>query len=194
MNRFTPGKIVIHCLAPDDPNFGVFDFWRTHESSQIRDLFSGVDQNLLTIYCKSPGDYTPLTEGEGATIVDGMAIAKMTLDSKRLGFRLKVHDRRSDLRIAIEELMELSVNSRCNVAIPIQIDDYCYLKNREDRQRGYRIRVGFFVESLSGLQGHIVRGSQPDCEHPLVMELDNSDRFEAGFELKFMEVARRFYY
>lgn len=194
MRRFTPGKIVIHCLNSVDASYALFEFWRSHESSQIKDLFSGVGQNLLTINCKSPSDYTPISEGEGATISDGLAFTRVTVETKRLGFRLKVRDRRSDLRIALEELMELSVNSKCDVAVPIQIDDYCYLKTREDRDRGYRIRIGFFSESLSGLQGHLVRGVQADCENPLTMELNNSDRFEAGFELKFMEVERGLYY
>jgi hypothetical protein len=193
MRRFTPGKIVIHCFDSLDTNFNHFEFWRSDESSQIKDLFSGVGQNLLTINCKSPSDYTPISEGEGATISDGLVSTRFIVETKRLGFRFKVRDRRSDLRIAIEELIELSIDSRCDVAIPIQIDDYCYLKNRADRQRGYRIRIGFFVESLSGLQGQLVRGVQADCENPLTIELDNSDRFENGFEFKFMEVERSHY-
>jgi hypothetical protein len=187
LNRFTPGKIVIHCEYPG------FDFW-TQNDSAIKDLFSTSPSLALTLYCHSPGDYTPISEGEGASIVDGYSVAKMNVETKRLGFRFKVRDRRSDLRIAFEELMNLAIITECDTATPIIIDDYCYLSNREDRARGYRRRIGFFSESLSGLQGHIVRGIPAGCNQPLVLDLIGSDRYEGGFEFKFMEVTRSSYY
>ena len=189
MTRFTPGKIIIYC----PPNFT--NFWKTDPSSQIKDLFLDTSELAIALNCKTPADYTPVSEGNGAAINDGLRFTQMTVEQKRLGFRFKVRDRRADLRIAFEELMEASINYSCDYAIPIQIDDYCYLRTRNDRSRGYRTRVGFFTESLSGLQGHLVRGFQATCNSPLpIIELQNSDRYEQGFEFKFMEVERGQYY
>ena len=146
----------------------------------------------MRIYCKSPTDYTPISEGNGLKLVDGLITTKAIAERKRLGFRLKVRDRRVDLRIAIEELAEQLVNSSCNEAEAITILDYCYLR-REDRERGYRARVGFFTDSLTGLQGNIVRGQRVGCSTPFEIA-DSSDRFGAGFEFKFMELAKKKYY
>ena len=183
---FTPAKIVI--VTPTS----FAEYWRSHSTSQIKDLFSGDLNNLLTIYCKSPSDYTPVSEGEGLKMVDGLISTRAIAQRKRLGFRLKVRDRRSDLRMAIEELMDGAVKASCNEATSITIYDYCYLR-REDRDLGFRIRTGFFTDSLSGLQGNIVRGRPPDCNNPLIIE-DKGDRYEAGFEFKFMEILKDTYY
>ena len=183
---YTPAKIEI--VTP----VSFADFWRTDPSSQIQDLFSGELGNILTIYCKSPSDYTPVSEGNGLKMVDGLVSTKAVAETKRLGFRLKVRDRRTDLRIAIEELMNGAVIASCNEAYAITIYDYCYLR-REDRALGYRLRVGFFTDSLTGLQGNIARGRRIGCSTPLTIE-SGTERFEAGFEMKFMEIKKHSYY
>ena len=185
MLTYTPAKIAI--ATPQS----FADFWRSDPSSQIQDLFSGDTGNILTIYCKSSSDYTPVSEGNGFKLVDGLISTKAVAETKRLGFRMKVRDRRSDLRIAFEELMEATVSATCSEAEAVTIYDYCYLR-REDRSLGYRIRTGFFTESLTGLQGNIVRGQRMGCNTPLILE--SGGRSEAGFEFKFMEIDKKNYF
>jgi hypothetical protein len=177
--KFIPAKIIIHC--PVD----FANYWNSDPTSQIKDLFSGAEGNLLTISVKSPSDYTPVSEGDGLVIEDGLSSTYGSVETKRLGFRLKVRDYRTDLRIAIEELMELSVNYSCEEAIALTIDDYCYLKNREDRDRGYRIRKGFLNQSLQSLSSNII---------PRGINQSVYDRYEKGFELSFIELERTTYY
>ena len=185
--RFTPGKIVIHC--PQD----FADYWGQDSTSQIKDIFSGVNNNLLILNNVSPGDYTPVSEGEGVSLKTGWTESRAIALSKRLGFRFRVRDLRQDLRIALEELMESHVDSKCETASPIIIDDYCYPITREDRARGYRIREGFFTASLSGGRGNIIAGSRATCSSPMTIG-DNYDRYNASFEIKFMEISQTKFY
>ena len=195
---FTPGKVVIHC--PKDvvdgvtlDNYGFSDFWGVDPSSQIQNLFSGSLGNLLTLNTVSASDYTPMSIGQDVNIKDGISSSRVFVETKRLGFRLKVRDQREDLRIAFEELMGLTIGNNCQEATPILIEDYCYLRTKEDRCNGYRPRIGFFTKSLQGLRGNIIQGTRASCKSPMEIT-DSCDRFGAGFEFEFMELRRGVYY
>ena len=128
------------------------------------------------------GDYTLITEGKGIKTKQGYSSVYGDKETKRIGFRVRVRSQNEDLYLALIELANYTAGENCYLN-PIEILDYCHRHNREDRERGYRIRTGVFEGEFSQVSGTATAG-YIDCDGT---ENATGDRYGSGFSFKFME-------
>lgn len=151
------------------------DYWsQTAIADRIKDGY-------LDLRVKK-SDYTLVTKGKGVNTSKGYRNIYGTKDSKILGFRVRVKSQHEDLYLAFLELAEYTAGENCDL-VSIDVIDYCHRHNREDRERGYRIRRGVFEGEFSQVTGTDTIG-YIDCDGE---EKAQGDRYGSGFSFKFME-------
>ncbi len=170
MTNFYTEKLTIICPT---------DFARYWQTTSIAHLFEGNNLNLKV----RRSDYATISEGEGIAIETGYASTYGSASNKRLGFRALVRYASEDLKIAIDELANSTVEP-CQLST-IAIHDYLYRKTREDRERGYRIRIGVFIGELEQVQGAL-SNIKTDCQG-IIHKEEIIQRYTGAFAFKFME-------
>jgi hypothetical protein len=156
------------------PNF--VDYWN---KTSIQNLIKDDYLNLRI----SRRDYSLVTEGAGVTTKQGYKSVYGNKEGKRLGFRIRVRSQSEDLYLALLELANYTAGEGCELQ-PIEVLDYIYLHDRNDRDRGYRIRRGVFEGEFSEVSGVVTQG-YINCEGK---ENITGDRYSSGFSFKFMEL------
>lgn len=179
-------KLAIIC--PDS----IANYWRT---TTIADLF----QNNTLILRIREGDYTRRTVGTGVEVKDGYSSIYSTAETKQSGFQVKIRDTREDLWLALKELADYCAGDGFNI-IPLTIYDYCLRESRADRDRGYRIRIGYIPgDGLEDVGGSVIDGyvacnsssGKPVYTDIVAQPLLN---YGSGFSFKFMEINRASFY
>lgn len=157
-------------------------YWgQTQVSRFIRD-----DRLILKVRAE---DYTEVSEGKGVKIKRGYLQSYGDKEYKRIGFRIRVRSQLEDLYLALRELAELTAGDTCKLN-PIKVHDYCHFHDREDRDRGYRIRTGVFEGQFSQVQGTGTQGYY-SCNGDHVI---TGSRYGSGFSFKFMELDHKYFF
>lgn len=139
------------------------------------------------------GDYSRRVVGDGLQVKDGFTSFYGMAAIKQSGFQVKIRDTREDLWLALKDLAEWSIGEGFTIR-PLTIQDYCIRETRIDRDRGYRLRVGYIPgDSLddvtaSSTEGYVNCNTRQEfISQPVV-------RYGNGFSFKFMELAKLGYY
>jgi hypothetical protein len=161
-------------------------YWR---NTNIADLF---EASNLVLRLRD-GDYSRRVVGDGLQVKDGFTSFYGLAAIKKSGFQVKIRDTREDLWLALKELAEWSVNDGFTIR-PLTVQDYCIRENRADRDRGYRLRVGYIPgDSLDDVSGSATEG-YVNCETKQEFISQPVVRYGSGFSFKFMEVENTGYY
>lgn len=179
-------KLVIVC--PD----AIASYWRT---TSIADLFQS---NNLVLRVRD-GDYARRTVGSGVQAKEGFRSVYATAETKVSGFQVKIRDTREDLWLMLKDLAEYCAGDGFEI-IPLTIYDYCLRENRTDRERGYRLRVGYIPgDGLEDIGGSATSGyvACNDSVQPVAytdVVAQPVQHYGNGFSFKFMEIDRTGFY
>ncbi len=137
--------------------------------------------------------------GSGIEVKDGFSSVYATAETKLSGFQVKVRDTREDLWLALKDLAEYCVNDEFNI-IPLTIHDYCLRENRADREKGYRVRVGYIpgdgLEDIGGsvTDGYVACNSSSGTVTYTDVVAQPVLHYGNGFSFKFTEIDRASFY
>jgi hypothetical protein len=159
------------------------------ESTPIGNLFD-IDGNInLRI---QPQTYTRIEEGEKCRFNDFFSGVNYQLSPQRIGFTVKVEDKRDELLIALSEVSRLSIGSGYRFFVPINILDYCRLDSFTDYAQGFTNRQGqIWVEDRTGAvkRGKIVC-NESAIGDPVITEFPTGGGYNNGFTLKFLSLKK----
>lgn len=173
MVRVYSQKIIIVCP----------DHLQSKYGGAIADLFNS-DGDLQLIV---PTDkYARINEGEPSKYVDAFSQTSIALALRRVGFNITITDQRFELRLALEELAELSLSTGYGRYTPITVLDYARVE-WQDYSQGYTRRIGKIegIEDGSG-GGGTKKAGYRKCDSTEVPDPKPS-LYGGGFRFRFLE-------
>lgn len=175
MNTYN-GKLVILCPPHLSTKYG----------GAIADLFT-TDNNLQL---PTPMEnYSRIEEGEQSKFYDFFKGSGVTITPRRVGFSINISDQRFEIRLALEELVALSLSTGYRNYTPITVHDHIR-PEWQDYTQGYTVRVGKIEGFEDGSKGGGTRrDGYKQCDG---VEIPNSSKlFGGGFRFRFLERNQR---
>jgi len=162
--------------------------WGKGSLSPIKDLFTS-DGHLVIRVVKG-GNYSYIEEGE-SPYYDYFSYyepAGVTLNARRVGFSLRIEDKRDEAYLAFKELASIATSTGYANYKTMMVYDYAR-PEWEDYNRGYTIREG----KIMGFEhpGAAFRSGYAKCDGTEVLQAPRVAYNNEGFAVRFMELHKR---
>lgn len=162
--------------------------WGKGSASPIKDLFT--DDGHIVIRISKGGSYSYIEEGE-SPYYDYFSYyepAGITLNARRVGFSVKIDDKRDELYQAFKELAVIATSTGYDRYRTMTVYDYAR-PEWEDYSRGYTIREGKIMSFDH--PGASFRSGYTKCDGTEVHANSRVTYNTDGFGLRFMELHKR---